>query len=384
MRIALITPKIVNGDGQGRVNLEVARCLLARGHDLVLLAQEGAPSLTSHPQVTWIPMPGRTWPTALLREAVLAWASARWLRAQRDTLDLILSNGCVTSVPADVNAAHFVHHAWRSAPANETTGRPLLQRVYRALYTALNVRWERRAFEAARRVVAVSEQVRAELIGAGVPPYRIRVIPNGVDTAEFAPGAGDRAALGLPSGVPLALFVGDLQTSRKNLDTTLHALSRTPRLHLAVVGRVGESPYPALAAELGLTARVHFLDFRTDVPALMRAADFVVCPSRYEPFSLVVLEALASGRPVVTSRTVGAASLLTEDCGIVVEDPEDVEGLSAALLRLTATPALCEQMGRAGRTLALRHTWTDMADQYAALLEDLAAAPASLPSRSLV
>jgi len=383
MRIAIVTPKLVLGDGQGRVNVEVARCLLARGHQLILLAQEGLPSLTSHPQVRWVPMPGRSWPTALLREAVLAWASARWLRTYRETVDLILSNGCVTPVPADANAAHFVHHAWRTASAQEPSSRSVLRRGYQALYTALNVRWERRAFRAARRVVAVSAQVRAELIEAGVSPERIQVIPNGVDTREFAPGAADRDALGLPSGVPLALFVGDLQTPRKNLDTVLRALRRTPTLHLAVVGRVNESPYPALAAELGVASRVHFLDFRTDVPVLMRAADFVVCPSRYEPFSLVVLEALASGRPVVTSRTVGAAALLTPDCGVVVDDPEDVEGLAAAFLRLADAPVLRDEMGRAGRTRALQYTWAGMAEQYAALLDDLAAAPAPRSSRSL-
>jgi len=284
-------------------------------------------------------------------------------------------------VPADVNAAHFVHHAWQTAAAHEEPPRSGLRRVYQALYTALNVRWERRAFGAARQVVAVSEEVRAELRAAGVAPERIRVIPNGVDPVEFAPGPADRNALGLPAGVPLALFVGDLQTDRKNLDTTLRALRRTPTLHLAVVGRVGESPYPALAAELDLSERVHFLDFRDDVPALMRAADFVVCPSRYEPFSLVVLEALASGRPVVTSRTVGAAALLTPDCGLVVDDPDDVDALAAALRHLAQNPTLRADMGRAGRALALQYTWTAMADQYANLLEQLA--PPSSPTPML-
>jgi glycosyltransferase involved in cell wall biosynthesis len=372
MHIAIVTPKFVRGDGQGRVNVEIAHCLLERGHHLSLLAQEAMPSLIAHPGVTWVPLPGGSWPTALLREAALAWTSDRWLRAHRSSVDLVVSNGCATSVPADLNAAHFVHHAWRIAPANDSSPSSGLRRWYQALYTTLNVRWERRALTSARRVVAVSDQVRDELILAGVAPHRIQVIPNGVDLAEFSPGPVDRHALGLPVGVPLALFVGDLQTPRKNLDTTLRALQHTPSLHLAVVGRVAGSPYTALAEELGLASRVHFLDFRTDVPDLMRAADFVVCPSRYEPFSLVVLEALASGRPVITSRRVGAAALLTADCGIVVDDPDAVDVLAGALLRLTENPGLCEQMGRAGRTLAQHYAWTGMAAQYASLLDELA------------
>lgn len=382
MHIAIVTPRFVRGDGQGRVNVEVAHCLLERGHHLSLLAQETMPSLVAHPRVTWVPLPGRTWPTALLREAALAWASDRWLRIHRASLDLVVSNGCATSVPADLNAAHFVHHAWRTAPANDTSASSGPRRWYQALYTALNVRWERRALTSARRVVAVSDQVRAELILAGVPSSRIEVIPNGVDLTEFAPGPVDRTRLGLPLDVPLALFVGDLQTPRKNLDTVLQALRDVPALHLAVVGRVAESPYPALATDLGLDPRVHFLDFRTDVPALMRAADFVVCPSRYEPFSLVVLEALASGRPVITSGTVGAAALLTEACSIVVEDPEAVDALAAALLHLVEAPERRERMGRAGRRLVQQYTWTGMAARYATLLEHLAAPSdtASLPA----
>jgi len=379
MRIAIVTPKFVRGDGQGRVNVEVVQCLLDRGHHLVLLAQEAMSDLVAHPRVTWVPLPGRTWPTALLREVALAWASARWLRTHRATVDLVVSNGCSTPVPADLNAAHFVHHAWRTAPANQTPARPGPRRWYQSLYTALNVRWERHAFASARQVVAVSDQVAAELVAAGVQPDRIRVIPNGVDPSEFAPGVEDRAALRLPADVPLGLFVGDLQTSRKNLDTIFRALSATPALHLAVAGCVDDSPYPDLAVRMGLADRVHFLGFRTDVAALMRAVDLVVCPSRYEPFSLVVLEALASGCPVVTARTVGAAALLTDACALVVDDPEDADALAGALAQLGDDPARRAQMGRAGRELALQYTWRRMAEEYATLFDTLAISP-SAPS----
>ena len=378
MHIAIVTPRFVRGDGQGRVNVEVAECLLDRGHRLTLLAQKARPALVAHPRVTWVRLPAADWPTALLRDAAMGWASARWLRAHRASIDLVVGNGCVTRFPVDVNAAHFVHHGWRAAssriPGASARG---LRGWYHTLYTALNVRGERRAFGTARLVVAVSDRVRAELIDAGVPPARIRVIPNGVDPTEFAPGRTSRSALGLPDRGPLGLFVGDLKTPRKNLDTVLRALTETPRLHLAVAGRTEGSPYPALAAQLGLDDRVHFLGFRSDVADLMRAADLVVCPSRYEPFSLVVLEALASGRPVVTVRSVGAASLLSEDCAIVLENPDDPSALAAALTALAEDPARRDDMGRAGRRLALRHTWRRMAEQYATLLERL-----PVPSRT--
>ena len=70
-----------------------------------------------------------------------------------------------------------------------------------------------------------------------------------------------------------------------------------------------------------------FLGFRQDVDRLYRAADIFAFPSRSESFSLVLLEAIASGLPVVTASTAGAAEILTQDCGMVFDDPDDVGGL---------------------------------------------------------
>jgi glycosyltransferase involved in cell wall biosynthesis len=245
---------------------------------------------------------------------------------------------------------------------------------YQWLYTALNARWERHAFAQAQIVVAVSERVEAELIAAGVPADCIRTIPNGVDLDEFAPGPVDRSALGLPPSVPLALFVGDLQTPRKNLDTVLQAVSVLPELHLAVAGGTNGSPYPALAEQLGISDRVHFLGFRSDVADLMRAANVCVCPSRYEPFSLVLLEALASGCPVVTTHSVGAAPIVTPACGAVLDDPEDAVALAEALQRIAVGPSLAsaETFRRAARSAASAYPWSRTATAYLNALDAIA------------
>ncbi len=367
MRIAIVTPKIVAGDGQARVNLEVAHCLLDRNHHLVLLTHAVPSTLEQHPRVTWIQPPGSSWPTVLLRELAMMWYTRRWLRRNRETVDAVVSNGCITWAPADVSVSHFVHHAWKHSPYREDERGP--RAWYHSLYTTLNARWESRAYTTAKQVVAVSDQVRRELIDAGIADDQIEVIPNGVDPEEFSPGTEDRRSLGLPSDGPLGLFVGDLRTKRKNLDTVLHALRTVPSLQLAVAGDTEGSPFPALSRSLGLDDRTHFLGFQSDIPALMRAADVTVCPSRYEPFSLVVLESLASGTPVITTQNVGAASLLDDTCSIVLDDPEDVEALSTALTWMIQHPDRRAEMGEAGRTLALRHTWSAMAATYASLIE---------------
>jgi glycosyltransferase involved in cell wall biosynthesis len=93
------------------------------------------------------------------------------------------------------------------------------------------------------------------------------------------------------------------------------------------------------------SAKVHFLDDRGDVPQLMRAADLFVFPSRYEAFPLVLLEAMASGLPIVTIATAGAADLAGAECGVVVDDPNDVSAFAVALRGLVPYPEKRKRIG---------------------------------------
>lgn len=371
MRIALVTHNVVRGDGQGRINYEVAREALARGHQVTMLATRVAPEVASHPAARWLAVPVDGWPTQLVRNQVFAWRATRGLAAHRRSFDVIAANGFVCWHPAHVNTVHLVHHAWLRSPCHTFRLRKDPVGWYQGLNTLLNVRFERGAFRQSQVIVAVSGKVRHELVAAGVTAGMIRVIPNGVDPDEFYPGTADRRRWGLPDGVPLALFAGDIKSPRKNLETVLHALPACPGLHLAVVGEQQGSPYPARAARLGLGPRVHFVGFRQDMPQLMRAADFFVFPSRYDPFALVVLEAMASGLPVITARTVGAAELVDPSCGIVLDDADDVGRLTQALRRLAHDAEGRRRMGAAARRIAERHTFAAMAQRHVDLLEEV-------------
>lgn len=374
MKIAIVTHKFVKGDGQGRVNSEVVREALRQGHHLTLIATEVAEEFLAHPAVTWIPVPVAGWPTALLQNQVFAKRSARWIEAHRKEFDVLQVNGFTTWAGADVNAVHFVHSAWLRSPVHSARLRQGLYGLYQGLYTALNARLERRAFAQAKIIVAVSEQIRRELLQIGVPAEKIRVIVNGVDTGEFHPGEKQRSDFGLPEGVPLALFAGDIRTPRKNLDTVLKALAQTSGIHLAVAGEISGSPYPALSAEMGLASRVQFLGFRRDIPDLMRAADLFVFPSRYEACSLVLLEALASGLPIITAKTAGGSEVVTEDCGVVLPDPDDAAALAGALCRMAESQDRMAVSGRAARLVAEQHTWANMAADYLKIFEGIFAA----------
>ncbi len=152
----------------------------------------------------------------------------------------------------------------------------------------------------------------------------------------------------------------------------LRALVDVPEVGLAVAGSGAQSPYLRMVDHLGLSDRVRFLGHRQDIPELLRASDLLVFPSRYEPLGLVVLEAMASGRPVVTAITAGAAELVDRKCGIVIADPDDANALAAALKRLVRSPKDLETMGRAARAVAKRYSWELMVERYMQLYEELA------------
>lgn len=363
MHIALVTHKLIGGDGQGRVNLEVAEAALRRGWKLTMIASEVAPRLLTQPNVRWIRIPVSRWPTEFVRNQVFALASWRWLARHRHEIDLTLVNGFITWARADVAAAHFVHSAWLDSRYRPRVRS--LRGAYQYLYSTLNARLERRAYRGAGRVIAVSGQVRQQLLACGVPEHAVDVIPNGVDIREFRPNLGKPES---SVDKVTALFVGDLQTARKNLHTVLRALPDCPGVTLAVAGTVGHSPYPGLAAHLGVADRVRFLGFRRDLPELMCSLDFVIFPSLYEPCGLVLFEAMASGRPIVTARTVGGLEVVDPGCALVLEDPEDVAAMAAAIGRLASSPQLREEMGAAGRRQALRLDFALMAERYCDLL----------------
>ena len=370
MRLALITRKFVKGDGQGRVNYELAQAALAEGHTVFLLAREVAPELASHPLARCVLIRVMALPSALLRDQLFAFQTAYWLWRHRAEVDLVHVNGFVSWSAADVNSSHFVHAAWLRSPHHTWRRRKDLYGLYQFLYSAIGTWLERWSYRRAHCIVAVSEQVRSELVAVGVDPGRLRVIQNGVDVEEFSPLKVSREILGLPSG-NLVLFTGDIKTPRKNLDTLLRAMAKIRDVRLIVAGDVSGSPYPRLARTLGLEQRVTFLGYRRDIPQLMRAADLFVFPSRYEACSLVLLDAAASGLPVVASRATGGTELLRPACSVLLEDSEDENMLASTLQDLFRDPARLKKMGDAARGVALANTWQSMTQRYLQLYREL-------------
>jgi glycosyltransferase involved in cell wall biosynthesis len=373
LRVLVVTHVVRDNDGQGRVNYEIVRALVAAGHSVTILASMVSPDLLAHPAVRHVEIPESRLPSRLLQYQMFALRTGAWIRSHRKEFDIVQVNGFISWARADVNAVHFVHDGWYRCgfyPFRVADG---WYGTYQVIYTRLNAWCERWAFRHSRVVVPVSHKVGEEVRALGIDTAKLRVIHNGVDARQFSPGSAQRKRFGLRDDVFMMLFAGDLRVSRKNLDAVLHALVSTPgNVHLAVAGILRNSPYPALASELGVADRVHFLDLVKDMPALMRSVDAFVFPSRYEAMSLVMLEALAAGLPVITVKTAGGSEVIDGSCGVVLDSPEDVDGLAGAIERVARDAAYAREMGRAARDLAGTLTWQAMADRYLALYDEIA------------
>jgi D-inositol-3-phosphate glycosyltransferase len=203
----------------------------------------------------------------------------------------------------------------------------------------------------------------------GDPTGQIEIVAPGVEHAFFAPGdqAGARAAIGLPVGVPMILFVGRIQPL-KGPDVAIRALHelRRPDAQLFVVGGSSGSEGDTeverahqLVDELGLHDQVRFVPPQPHhiLSTYYRAADVVVVPSRSESFGLVALEAAACGIPVVASAVGGLQSLVDDgETGYLIPE-RDPKLFAAAIADILDDPFLAASMSIAAAQRAGRYTW---------------------------
>jgi UDP-glucose:(heptosyl)LPS alpha-1,3-glucosyltransferase len=211
-----------------------------------------------------------------------------------------------------------------------------------------------------RVIVANARRVGEDLVRTyTVPREHVRVIYNGVDLNRFHPSvrAGlredARRRFEVPADALLVLFMGT-GFERKGLGYLLEALPAAGGdVHALVAGRDEQAEhYRALAARLGVAARVRFAGAVAEPERAYAAADVFVLPTIYEPFSNACLEALASGLPVVTTRANGVSELLAGDLGaLTLEEPSDREALAGRIARLR-DPDLREALGASARAVA--------------------------------
>lgn len=356
---------------------QFVRWLAGAGHETHVVARGFAPG-TLLPGLQHHPVSGG--------DSRLDFAAAAESALRRLDLDVIHDMGCgsycdIFQPHGGARGAAFRQNLLL-APA---WLRPIKARWARYLprYREFAALAERQYAPDGRLVIALSKMVAADLAQCHqVASSQIRLIYNGVDTERFSPArrsverAPRRAELGVRADETLFLIVAH-NFALKGVPTLIRAIGELARegkaVRLVVAGgkRIGAAA--RLARRAGVADRVCFLGSVSDAAPYYAAADVYVQPTFYDPCSLVLLEALAAGLPVVTSRYNGAGELITPGVeGALVADPSDVGELTGQL-RGYCDPAVRERAGTAARRLALAHDWEQNCREIVQVYQEVAA-----------
>lgn len=349
----------------------LATAVAALGHEVTVYTRRDDPHIPERvpfaPGVTVAHVPAGP-PEPIPKDDIVGYVPdfARWLREQW-TFDR-----------PDVAHSHFWMSGLATLDAARRLGVPVAH-TFHALGTvkrrhqgvedtspATRIPAERTIGRTADVIVSTCPDEVEELVRMGVPRHQARVVPCGVDLDLFRPDAS-----GAPER-PRLLSIGRL-VPRKGVQTVVQALPCLPEVELVVGGGlpIGDldrdeevNRLRAEADRLGVSGQVRFVGqvARQDVPGLMRSATAVVCVPWYEPFGMVVLEAMACGVPVIASSVGGQQdTVVHEETGLLVpaHSPREVV---RATRRLLADPAARAAYGTAGaRRASIRYSWDRVA-----------------------
>jgi glycosyltransferase involved in cell wall biosynthesis len=405
LRIALLSYRSKpHCGGQGVYVRHLSRELDALGHHVEVFSGQPYPDLDPGPGLTELPSldlyrdgdPFRTprwseyrdWTDVL--EVAMMWGGAfpepltfsiralRALATRPGRFDVVHDNqglgyGMLGLRRLGLPLVTSIHHPISVDRRIELAGLGPLKRLWKGRWYAFVRMQARVARRAAGRgpLITVSASARRDICrDFGVPPDRVRVIPLGVDTRVFRP----RQAARVPGRI---IAVASADSALKGVATLLHAVGKlvTERdVHVVIVGRPGPAT-ERLAGQLSLSGRVTFTHGLDDeaFSALLASAEIAVVPSLYEGFSLPAVEHMASGTPLVASRS-GALPEVTGDAAALVT-PADSEELAAVLRRLHDSPVERAALADRGlRRVGERFAWPAVANatvaQYREAMEN--------------
>jgi UDP-glucose:(heptosyl)LPS alpha-1,3-glucosyltransferase len=382
MDVALCYPHVVPARGGCETYIvDVARRLAADGHDVHLYAAKwDAQALPARVQVHPVHLPECL---RFRRPWLFGAACLRSLRTRRHDVSLGFDKTWGQDVLYPQGGLHLatVEHNHHIPSGN--VGRRLSRlRSWLDLGYWSFCRLERQQYlSASAPLVMVNSRMVAEHFRQyyGIAPEQLRLVPNAIDPGRFEARDRDaiRAAMRerckLPPGTPAALFAA-MNYPLKGLAPLLHAVKLLPEslpFVLLVVGSPRTRRYRWLARKLGVSERVRFLGHCADMRHAYFAADCLVHPTFYDPCSLVVLEALACGLPVITTRYNGASELLRGDEGFVIDEPHDHAKLAECLVQLTDN-RVRTRCAEAARAAARRWTFDDHYARLGSVLHEAA------------
>lgn len=291
-------------------------------------------------------------------------AIARVLRASKpDVVHAHLFHAEIWGVPGArlAGVPHVVISRHNEDPRRK---RQPLRAVYRGLWPMIDV------------CVCISDSVRRCAEAEGGPASKLRTVWYGLPLKEPEAKPAARAALRAELGLaPDALVFGTVSRllQLKGVDDAIRAVARVPRVHLAVAGDGPErAALVALAAELSVSERVHFLGWRSPSTPVFAALDGLLAPSRREGFGMSVLEAMQQGVPVVASSAGAHPEIVVDGYTGMLVPPDDPAALASAITSLAGSAHLRQAMGAAGQErVASVFTTERMVESTLALYREL-------------
>lgn len=231
------------------------------------------------------------------------------------------------------------------------------------IYTKKNMNWNRRSWQLrtlmASRVAAQNTDMMRDFFAGPIFSRRARLVPRGVDAAKFStatPGSRFRISCGIKDTDLVVGCVAHL-VPVKGHPTLIRAIAGVPGVHLMLAGKSMRDAYGEslqnVAADAGVTNRVHFLGGIRDIAGFLHEVDIFVLPTwaqwRMEGCPVALLEAMASGRPTIATDVPGSRDIIRNETDGLLVPPEDVASLARAISRLASSPEERQRFGIAAK-----------------------------------
>lgn len=303
--------------------------------------------------------------------------------AQRKKSGTVYQSTGVALPLSDIVQVQFIQKAWYEIeshlPKKQQASESLLRSSYNFALKNFNLLHEKLLFTNSKKYIAISHSVKKDLMRLyNIKSENITVIYHGVSTDDLPDVHNDesqfvrrhiRHQYNIPDDAFVLLTVGALNV-RKGLPIIFDVIKELlthdfKSIVLLAVGAGDTQRFLLQAEDLGIASHIKLVPAQKEIAPFYQASDMFFFPSIYEPFGLVILEAMASGLPVVTSNVAGAAELITPNRdGIVIGSKFSILDIASEISTLIKDKSKRISLGRMARQSALHWHWDGVADLY--------------------
>ncbi|MBI4925349.1 MAG: glycosyltransferase family 4 protein [Bdellovibrio sp.] len=288
------------------------------------------------------------------------------------------------SFVSDIIQVQFINSAWKKIKSNALgpSERSSINNIYHNIILNYDIWIEHQVFKKQKSYIAISNQVANELNAEFGIRDHVHVIHHGVDSRTFCPVMENvmereqlRKNLGISCDEVLIVFVGAY--ARKGLLQAIQTFAALAphikkKTKLLAIGRGDLDFFKQQAKAFNIEKHLLLMNSIKDIAPYYRASDLFLLPTLYEPFGLVILEAMSCGLPVLVSKRAGASELICDGkSGVLIDDPLDVNKLAHQLELMIENPEMRKKLGEQARLVAEKRSWDQVAQEYATVLEPL-------------